>query len=114
MIAHVVWWLGLAFVTAMVAGVTARLPVPTAPPGGDLPDRADNPPSRSGYTLDQRPIARPKLPQEIVDALAAVKYGTTAMPPAGNDRTVPISAKLVSKDHEWARALHAQPPFEIL
>ena len=114
MIAHMVWWLGLAFVTALFAGVTAKLPVPSAPLGADLPDGADSPLGPTGSTEDRGRIERPKLPQEIVDALAAVKLGSRAMPANGCDRTAPIGADQVSREHPWTRALHARPPYEIL
>jgi len=114
MIAHMVLWLGLAFVTALFAGVTAKLPVPSAPLGADLPDGADSPLAPAATIQDRGRVDRPKLPQEIVDALAAVKLGSRAMPANGYDRTPPIGADQVSREHPWIRALHARPPYEIL
>ena len=114
MIAHMVWWLALAFVTALVAGVTAKLPVPAGPPAADGPGGDDTPALPLKYIPNARRSDRPKLPQEIVDALAAVKYGSRSMPVNAEGRTQPAGADLVSRERQWTRALHAQPPFEIL
>ena len=67
MLAHVVVFALVAVAFALFAGVTAYLPVPYIAPERNPKNRIDDHPSAHGTEL-------PRLPEEVLDALAKAKH----------------------------------------